>query len=71
MTNTGKFTTPARKTKIYAYLEALLDDSDAQKEKIKERKRDYRETRHWDIAATNPVLKPLKDFLDPFFTVAI
>ncbi|WP_138990424.1 DUF3226 domain-containing protein [Larkinella sp. C7] len=71
MTNTGKFTTPARKTKIYAYLEALLDDSDSQKEKIKERKRDYREVRHWNIDPINPVLKPLKDFLDPFFAGAL
>ncbi|RRB06541.1 hypothetical protein [Larkinella rosea] len=71
MTDTGKFTTPARKTKIYAYLEALLGETDSEKEKIKERKRNYRETKHWNIAPANPFLKPLKAFLDPYFPNAL
>ena len=34
-------TIPARKTKIYGYLEALLGESKSQKKKIKEANRDY------------------------------
>ncbi|MGA0556720.1 DUF3226 domain-containing protein [Larkinella sp. VNQ87] len=67
LTDSGSFTTPARKTKIYAYLEALLGESDSEKEKIKERKRNYREPNHWNLDPANPVLQPLKAFLDPFF----
>lgn len=67
MTASGKFTTPARKTKIYAYLEALLEETDSEKEKIKERKRNYREPKHWNIDPANPILAALKAFLDPHF----
>ena len=34
-------TTPAKKTKIYGYLEALLGTSESDKKKIKEREREY------------------------------
>lgn len=54
-------TTPAKKTKIYGYLEALLGDSDSQKKLIKERNRDYTNTAHWDLDAE--YLEPLKEFL--------
>lgn len=67
-TASGKFTLPARKTKIYAYLEALLGESKKQKAKIKEENRDYRNLKHWNLDPTHPPLKPLKEFLDPFFS---
>lgn len=54
-------TTPAKKTKIYGYLEALLDNTKSQKELIKEAKRNYNETLHWNLDAE--YLQPLKDFL--------
>ena len=54
-------TTPAKKTKIYAYLEALLGKSKSQKELIKESKRNYLDERHWVLNAK--ALKPLVDFL--------
>ncbi|MEA5405762.1 DUF3226 domain-containing protein [Arcicella sp. DC2W] len=59
------YTIPARKTKIYAYLEALLGESKNQKKKIKEAERDYSNTSHWHLNA--PALKNLKTFLDKFF----
>lgn len=52
-------TTPAKKTKIYGYLEALLFKS--QKEQIKEKKRDYENAQHWNLDAK--YLEPLKEFL--------
>lgn len=55
-------TTPAKKTKIYGYLEALLDDTKSQKELIKEAKRNYKEVLHWNLDAE--YLLPLKDFLN-------
>ena len=42
---------PAKKTKIYAYLEVLLGTSKTQKEKIKEPNREYRNKYHWDLDA--------------------
>jgi len=67
-TASGKFTLPARKTKIYAYLEALVGESKSQKSKIKEENRDYRNSKHWNLDPTHPPLKPLKEFLDTFFS---
>ena len=67
-TLSGKFTLPANKTKIYAYLETLLGETSTEKEKIKERNRDYRNKKHWNLDPTQPELKALKAFLDPFFT---
>jgi hypothetical protein len=64
-TTSGRFTTPANKTKIYAYVETLVGDSE--KEKIKDRNRDYRNQNHWNLDPAHPPLKPLKEFLDPFF----
>jgi hypothetical protein len=58
-----KYTTPARKTKIYAYLEALLGETQSEKEKIKERERDYSNTAHWNLDHTKEPLKPLYEFL--------
>lgn len=55
-------TTPAKKTKIYGYLEALLGESNAQKELIKEINRNYENTQHWNLDAE--YLEPLKEFLN-------
>lgn len=54
-------TTPAMKTKIYGYLEALLGESKNEKKKIKEKERDYENTLHWDLDAE--YLERLKVFL--------
>ena len=54
-------TTPAKKTKIYGYLEAMLYDSKSQKEQIKEVNRNYENTQHWNLDAE--YLEPLKEFL--------
>ena len=54
-------TTPAKKTKIYGYLEALLGPTKDEKELIKERNRKYDNTMHWDLDAE--YLEPLKEFL--------
>ncbi len=54
-------TIPAKKTKIYAYLEALLGKSRSQKKLIKENNRDYLNKDHWNLDAK--ALKPLADFL--------
>ena len=58
-------TLPAKKTKIYAYLEPLHGKSKSQKEMIKEPNRNYKNEKHWDL--NNPYLKPLKFFLDKYF----
>ena len=52
-------TTPAKKTKIYGYLEALLERE--QKDLIKERNRNYENTQHWNLDAE--YLEPLKAFI--------
>jgi hypothetical protein len=54
-------TTPAKKTKIYGYLEALLGETRSQKELIKEVNRNYQDKRHWNLDAE--YLEPLKSFL--------
>lgn len=58
------YTTPARKTKIYAYLEALLGETQSEKEKIKERERDYTNITHWNLEKTQKPLEPLFEFLN-------
>lgn len=54
-------TIPAKKTKIYAYLETLLGKSRTQKKLIKDANRNYENTQHWDLDAG--YLEPLKKFL--------
>ncbi len=54
-------TTPAKKTKIYGYLEALLGESRSQKELIRDANRNYENTLHWDLDAK--YLEGLKGFL--------
>ena len=55
-------TTPAKKTKIYGYLEALLGTSESDKKKIKEREREYYNALHWNLDAE--YLSPLKEVLE-------
>ncbi len=54
-------TTPAKKTKIYGYLEALLGETKSQKELIKEANRNYENPQHWNLDAK--YLRPLKAFI--------
>lgn len=54
-------TIPAKKTKIYAYLETLLGETKAEKELVKDNKRNFRNPAHWNLDAE--YLTPLRDFL--------
>ena len=54
-------TTPAKKTKIYGYLEALLGESKKEKKMIKEIERNYENPLHWDLDAE--YLEKLKEFI--------
>ncbi len=54
-------TTPAKKTKIYGYLEALLGETRSQKELIKEANRNYKTPLHWNLDSAN--LEPLNNFI--------
>lgn len=47
----GGLTLPAKKTRIYAYLEALLGSSRSEKDKIKEINRDYINKDFWNLDA--------------------
>lgn len=55
-------TIPAKKTKIYAYLETLLGKSKSQKKLIKDPNRNYENIKHWNLDAE--YLMPLKEFLN-------
>ena len=54
-------TTPSSKSKIYAYLEALVGTSRSEKNKIKDPNRDFLNTDHWNLKSNS--VKNLKDFL--------
>lgn len=54
-------TIPAKKSKIYAYMEVLLGESNAEKDKAKDPNRDFKKAEHWDL--TVKAIEPLKDFL--------
>lgn len=54
-------TTPAKKTKIYGYLEALLGETRSQKELIKEANRNYETPQHLNL--DTKYLESLKSFL--------
>ena len=59
-------TSPAKKSMIYGYLEALLGTSKSQKDLIKEKNRNYADTNHWDLMSE--ALQPLKSFLSSYLT---
>ena len=56
-----ELTIPAKKTKIYAYLETLLGESKSQKKLVKDSNRNYRDQAHWNL--DDEYLEPLKEFL--------
>lgn len=65
----SKYTIPAKKSKIYNYLEVLLGETDAEKELAKDPKRDFTNAAHWVLDGTKPPLKPLKDFLEKYLNL--
>ncbi|MDR2472940.1 MAG: hypothetical protein LBD53_05150 [Tannerella sp.] len=54
-------TVPAKKSKIYAYLEVLHGDTIEKKNSIKDPNRNFKNAKIWDLTA--PALKPLQTFL--------
>lgn len=54
-------TIPAKKSKIYAYMEVLHGETKSEKDKVKDPNRNFKNTQHWNLNAA--ALKPLKDFL--------
>lgn len=54
-------TTPSSKSKIYAYLEALVGTTQSEKEKIKDKNREFLNNNHWNLEAN--YLASLKDFI--------
>ena len=54
-------TIPAKKTKIYAYLETLLGKTRSQKKLIKDANRNYENTQHWNLDAE--YLEPLREYM--------
>ena len=64
--NPPTLTIPAKKTKIYAYLETLLGKTRSQKKLIKDPNRNYENTQHWNLDAE--YLEPLKIFLTNYLS---
>ena len=59
------YTMPARKSKIYLYLECLYGETRKEKDKIKDPNRNYLEKDKWVFdLENNLLLRRLKDFLD-------
>ena len=54
-------TIPAKKSKIYAYVEVLHGETLSEKDKVKDPNRDFKNTQHWDLTAK--AIEPLKEFL--------
>lgn len=54
-------TTPSSKSKIYAYIEALVGTTNSEKERIKDRNRDFMVQNHWHLDAEGG--EALKQFL--------
>jgi hypothetical protein len=60
-------TIPAKKSKIYSYLECLHGVTNQEKDKCKDPNRDFTDSNLWDIRnIENPYLKKIKSFLDPY-----
>ncbi len=58
-------TIPAKKSKIYAYLECLHGVTNQEKDKCKDPNRDFQDESLWDIKnLENPYISKLKTFLD-------
>jgi hypothetical protein len=61
----NEYSIPANKSKIYVYLECLYGKTNAEKEKIKDKNRDFTLADKWIIDHhANPYLNDLKTFLD-------
>ncbi len=58
---TAGLTIPSKKSKIYAYLEALLGKPRSQKDMLGDGRRDFKNTDHWNLGSA--ALQPLQDFL--------
>lgn len=59
------FTIPAKKSKIYSYLECLHGVTNQEKDKCKDPNRDFQDESLWDIKdLENPYILKLKKFLD-------
>jgi hypothetical protein len=54
-------TIPAKKSKIYAYMEVLHGETKTEKDKIKDPNRNFKDPNHWDLNVV--ALEPLKQFL--------
>jgi hypothetical protein len=60
----GTYTIPAKKSKIYSYLEVLYGETNAEKNLVKDPNRNYLNPDHWDLE--NELLKPLRAFLTKY-----
>lgn len=58
-------TIPAKKSKIYSYLECLHGVTNQEKDRCKDSNRDFQDENLWEIKdLDNPYIKKLKDFFD-------
>jgi hypothetical protein len=57
-------TVPAKKSKIYVYLESLSGKTETEKELIKDANRNFRNEKHWNLNSN--YLEPLRTFLDKY-----
>lgn len=58
---------PAKKSKIYVYHEVLLGNTSSEKEKCKDKGRNFKDENLWELKIeNNEYLKSLKDFLDKY-----
>lgn len=61
----NSLTIPAKKSKIYSYLECLHGVTNQEKEKCKDANRDFQDENLWEIKnLENPYISKLKEFLD-------
>ena len=60
------YSIPARKSKVHTYLEVLHGNTNAEKEKCKEKNRNYLDDTIWNLK--HPSLDSLKKFLAPYFS---
>lgn len=61
------FTIPAKKSKIYSYLECLHGVTNKEKDKCKDSFRDFQDENLWEINnLENPYITKLKEFLDQY-----
>lgn len=68
LTKKGKgYNIPAKKSKIYVYHEVLHGNTSGEKEKCKDKGRDFKDSKLWDLDVENNLyLKALKEFLDQY-----